>query len=302
MPTTYANKGNLVGMSYAQAWLVGPDNKAYGTLGYEAAIAAAATASPMMHSHLMEFPVSAAVPNPQRVYTQLRGGNRNLGQIAWGISDLGQFPLVLSNMDALFHALASNGAVDTTTNKRWLQYGSNKNLERLPAMGLLLTAILQSRDEGSDGAELYVHYVIPRCTVDAQFGQMQFQAATDMTYTVAPSFANTTLNGVPFSATGMNLKGNKDVMYCIVSPHPLALTSSIGDGTTDTFELGFLPRSNSIALPSATDGTPNEIRVGATATAPASVSVSTAEVEMSAPPAENVYWSALYETDYEEVA
>lgn len=291
MPITTVKRGSLVGFAFCQAWKVGTDGLAYGTVGEGAANGVTT------HAMLLKNPVSAQVPNPARVVTNLTGGNRWLGQVQFGISDLGQFPLVLEDTDADWFSLANNSIADQVTNSRWTEFSDNKNNAILPQLGLMFSTLFQSREDGSDGAELWINYVIPRCTVDVNFAQMAYQAEGTTTAQVAPTMADKKPNGE--GLTGMGVKDGRTVMYAIVTPKPLAITTAIGAGTpTANIVLGYKPTGTSITL--ANCG--NYFTKGGVAEALDSVTISTATAVKDAVGTTGDKNIVIYETDFELVA
>lgn len=291
MPVTTTKRGSLVGFAFCQAWKVGTDGLAYGTAGEGAANGVTT------HARLLKNPVSAQVPNPARVVTNLTGGNRWLGQVQFGVSDVGQFPLVLEDIDLDFFAMAGGSTVDVTNNSRWSQASDNKNNVNLPQLGLMFSTIFQSRDDGSDGVNLWINYIIPRCTVDVNFAQLAYQAEGQVTCQVAPTMSSKKPTGEPL--TGMGVKDGKAVMYVVVSPKPLALTTAIGAGTPSaTYTLGFKPTDSGVTL----GNTANHQVIDGTPEAADAVSTTTAVVTKGDAGATGDKTVMLYETDFEAVA
>jgi len=161
-----SKSGYVVGLQYVQAWRVGGNGFAYGKLGKEAAdaaLAAAPTASLIMAPLLLQYAQAANVPTPARVIRQLTGGDKVFGSIMFGPSDFGNFPLTLGDLNAEFHAMATDSALDSTTNSRWNRFSDNINKADLPQCGLLLSTQFVSTDAGSDGEKLWINYLIGRC-------------------------------------------------------------------------------------------------------------------------------------------
>jgi hypothetical protein len=291
MPVTTTKRGSLVGFAFCQAWKVGTDGLAYGTAGEGAADGVTT------HARLLKNPVSAQVPNPARVVTNLTGGNRWLGQVQFGVADVGQFPLVLEDIDLDFFAMAGDSTVDVTSNSRWSQGSDNKNNVNLPQLGLMFSTIFQSRDDGSDGVNLWINYIIPRCTVDVNFAQLAYQAEGQVTCQVAPTMASKKPTGE--ALTGMGVKDGKAVMYCVVSPKPLALTTAIGAATpVATYTLGYKPTSIIVTL----GGAAIHQTIAGAAVAPTSAVASTGVVTKASAGAQSDKTIALYETDFEAIA
>lgn len=283
-------KGSLVGCQYAQIWLAGSNGYAYGTAGD--GMAQGATS----HAHLLAYPVSAQVPNPARVVTNLQGGNRWLGQVQWGIGEVGNFPLVLENIDADAFALLTASAVDATTNTRWRQFTDNKNNPTLPQVGLMLSTLFQSREAGSDGANYWINYIIPRCQIDVNFPQMGYQAEGQVNCNVAPTMSELRPDGT--ALTALSAKNNRLIMYAIVTPKPLGLTTFIADATLTTFTLGYKPTSNIVTLNAAAV----QLAINGTLTAASSVNTSTGAVTLAAAGTAGHPHIAMYETDFELAA
>lgn len=288
---TTTKSGNQVGMAYGQAWLRGSDGFAYGVTGENT------TGDTTMHAHLMRYMRSANVPEPSRVVTQLTGGNRWLGSVAFGINDVGTFNMILSNLDGVLNALAGGSLVDQTTNSRWSRFSNNENLADPPQMGLLFTALFQSREDGSDGTNYYVNYIIPNCQITPKFGPMSHQSEQDITYEVNPSMASGEPHGLPFGAN-LGLKDNKAVMYAIVTPKPLGLTTYIADGTETTFVLGYRPTSTVVASGSAA----NEMVLNGSVTALDSVVTSTGVATLASAGSDGDLVGVLYETDFQSIS
>ncbi len=291
---TYARKGSIVGLSHAQVWLVGPAGHAYGTAGPKA------TNGTTTHALLLKNPNTAQLPSPARVVTPLRGGNRWLGQVMFGINEVGAFPLTLNDADSDFFALATASTVDTTTNARWARFSDNIMLNDLPQCGMMLTTIFQSRDDGSDGYPFYINYIIPRCQIQPILPQMAYQAENVVTYTVSPTIANAEPHGVKLSqSSGMKLKDGKCAMYAIVSSKPLAITTYINAAIPSvTFNLGYLPTDSSVAAGDCA----NEHGLNGVLTALASVNLTTGQATKAAAGDAGDISVVLYETDFVKAA
>lgn len=293
MPSvTTASKGSLVGCQYAQAWLVSNDGYMMGTAGEGAA------GDTTTHARLLKFPVSAQVPNPARIVTALKGGNKFIGQVQFGIDQIGNFPFVLENIDADFFAMAGASTVDKTTNTRWTRFAPNTNNSILPQMGMMFTTLFQSRDDGSDGAPLWVNYIFPRCQVDCNLPQMAYQAEGTVTCQVSPTFGSKEPTGK--TLVPMGVKDGKVIMYAIVTPKPLGLTTYVSSGVDgdDNFVLGYKPTSTIITLNSAA----NEFARNGALQALTSVVISTGLSTMVAEGTALDLNTTMYETDFEPIA
>lgn len=288
---TTTKRGSLIGCQYCQIWLAGSDGLMYGDAGEGAANGT------VTHALLLRNPVSAQVPNPARIVTNLKGGNRWLGQYQFGIDTVGNFPLVIEDVDADMFALASDSDVDDTTNTRWNQFTDNKNNGNLPQMGIALSTPFQSRDDGSDGVNLWINYFIPKCQIDVNFPQMGYQAEGQVTCQVSPTMATKKPTGEDFTA--MRAKGGRVLMYVIVAPKPLALTMQIGAATpVTTIQLAYKPTSTVVGASNAA----NQLTIDGTITALSSVVTSTGVATKSSAGTTADKNVVLYETDFEAAA
>ncbi|MGB1284961.1 MAG: hypothetical protein ACPG7F_00390 [Aggregatilineales bacterium] len=293
-----AIRGNVVGLDYVQAWRVGNDGHMYGTLGQSAAALAAVAAQVTMPPILLRNARSAQIPAPARVVRQLTGGNRLLGQISFAPIDLGSFALTLSDLDMQLNAIATESAVDQTTNSRWTFSGTNDNKDQLPAMGLMLTARYQSREAGSDGVNKFVHYLMPRVEIAPTLPQMSFQAEADVTYNVVPSYGERAPFGLLLSDMAMSLTENRALVFIAVTDNPLLLGSSIMDGTATTITLPYKPLFDT----AANDDTPNLITLNGVKVAPASVVPATGVITLSGAGSDDDHVAWAVETAFEAVA
>lgn len=293
MPVTQSGRGSVVGLEHAQVWLVDSDGYAMGDVG-EGAPPGTTT-----HALLLDNPKSAQVPNPARIVTNLTGGNRWRGQVQFGINEIGTFPLVMAELNGYLHALAGGSSQDITTNARWRMFADNLNRGILPQVGLMLTTIWQSREDGSDGVNLYVNYIIPRCQIQPPSGApMAYQAEGEATYNVSPTFATHQPNGSPLSATGMNLRKDKTVMYVVVTPKPIAITTYVNaDTPATTFTLGYLPSGSGVTI----NDTPNHYAINGTLTALSAVNTTSGAATKAAAGTAADREVLIYETDFEPI-
>jgi hypothetical protein len=215
-----------------------------------------------------------------------------------GLSDFGSFPMTAAATDDTLWSVITGATTDTTTNSRWRRFAANYGQTVLPQVGMILSAIYQSYEDGADGPLYYINYVIPRCQVQPSFAPALFQAAGEVTYQVVPTNATIEPTGRLISASSMNQRRNTVPIYAIVAPKPLSLTTFISDGTDVDFTLGYKPTSSIVTLNAAA----NEFARNGTLVALSSVNTSTGVATMAnAGSAGNVN-IVLYETDFEAVA
>lgn len=292
MAKTRSKRGSVVGIQYAQAWLVDSGGYMMGSAGESAANGST------LHALLLRNPKSAQLPAPARVKVPLRGGNRWLGQVMFGVDDIGDFTLSLADLDADFHAMAGQSTVDGTTNTRWYRVSDNLNLVNLPQLGLLMSSIYQDREDGGDSENLWINYIVPRAQVSPSFPATSYQAESEVVYTVSPAYSSREPTGKTFASGTMALKENKALVYAIITPKPLALTTFVGDAAETDFVLGYKPTSSIVTLNSAA----NEFARQGTLQALTSVSTTTAVAVMAAAGLAGDRNTCMYETDFENVA
>ena len=284
-----ATQGNVVGFEHGFAGYINSNGFATGvTLPTDVSNA------DVLQPHPILEPRSIGLPNPQRVATQLTGGDKWLGAVMFGIASIDTFQLVTSAFDPVLTALATKSSVDVVLNARMRRVGMNINLGSPPQMFLILSTIFQGR-RGVDGVNQWINYFIPRVQISPVMPQMSFQAANDQTYNCLATMTTKEITGLPFqqSSGGMNLAGNRDVMYVIISEYPLSITSFIGDGTTDTFKLGYLPATNVVTI---NDNT-NDYVLSGTQVALSSVNLTTGVATLPVAPTAAAEASILYGMD-----
>lgn len=289
MPTSAA-KGGAAGLQYVQTWLVDSDGYMLGTAGDGAAQATTT------HALLLEFAKTAGFPSAQRVMANFTGGNRWLGMVMFGINELGTMTLTTQDINTTLFAMATAAAVDTTTNSRWRRFSDNQNAPIPVQMGMCVSTIFQSFDDGADGLNLWINFIIPRMQLTPAMPSLSYQAAADVTYTIAPTMASKEPHGLLFSAGNMALHKNKCPMYAIISPKPLAFTTYIGatGGAATTFATAYKPSSGIVTLNAAA----SEFARAGTLVALTSHSTSTAVATMAVAAPVDSKNSLIYETDF----
>lgn len=260
------SRGNAAGFAYLQLFLVGANGYAYGTAG------PSASNGTTTHAHLVREVRTFGLQLGEPPRTNFTGGDHWLGQKMWGMNEVPSFSLGLSVFDMTFDRIIKGITLDQTTNQAWSILGEGVNVSQRPQVGLLLSQYFQSRESGSDGADLWLNCLIPRCYISAQGQSMEYQAEALRTYSVAVTMADCFPNGVAFGAN-QDFPGNREAVLWCITNNPLAITTNVNNAAT-TFSLAYLPASSVVTL----GNSPNWMAINGTATAPASVNTSTGVV------------------------
>lgn len=244
------------------------------------------------HAYKLTGPVEVTAPQVTRELATFRGGQVILGQRAMGVSDFGTFELTLSAFDETFNAYISGSTVDVTTVTELAQYAPNSLNPALPQFFLLLTAGFQD----TSGANKYVTYVYPNVQISPAIAGATQDGGENpgaVTYTVTPSASTRAACGHLFSALGMNVTDNREIVYAIRYDAPLTITTYIQETSVTTFTLGYRPLSDEHAgaiNSFTTNGVTSHANVSA-------VNTTTGAVTITAATANDV-WVALYPTTF----
>lgn len=233
--------GNPLGLESGHVFLVDADGTSRGTS--VATLAAGATS----HSLRLKGPKAFGLPAPTRNITTAQGGDKMLGQHMWAVSDLAQFTLDMSEFDANLVALISGSSIDQASNTEWTDVSPNYNQQQLPQVGMILSAVYQSRDAGTDGATKYINYLIPRCQMGAVAPPLAFQAENVTNYQVTPTFSDKLPTGESFPSA-LNLADGRCIVLMRITDYPLAITSFTHDGVETTFNTAFQPINTDITV------------------------------------------------------
>lgn len=243
---TLPSNGFLAGFEFAQVWRVGSNSRFYGQSDPLGVIPDVMT--PLM----LLNPRSAAYPALQRTIVNFTGGNKWRGSITFGVPQVDAFPLVLADMDSRLTAMAGNSEADETTNSEIQMTSDNMENTNLNLLGLALTSHFQSAAEGSEGETFWATVVFPKVQIAPTYPAPSYQAAADTTYNVLPARSTYLPNGLPLSATGMQLARNTAMMIVMITQYPLLFASAIGDGTETAYQLPYKPKSTAVGTASNT--------------------------------------------------
>lgn len=244
------------------------------------------------HAYKLTGPVEATAPTPTREIATFRGGQKVLGQRATGVTDFGTFDLTLSAYDETFNAYISGSTVDVTTASELAQTAPNTLNPDPPQLFLLLTMGFQD----TAGTNKFITYIYPNVQIYpavAGITQAGGENPNALTYTVVPSISTRSASGHLFSALGLNLTDNREIVYAVRYNAPVSITTYIQAAAATSFVLGYRPVSNDAG------GTINVFTTnGVTSHANVSgVDTTTGVVTITAATASDK-WVALYPTNF----
>jgi hypothetical protein len=283
-----ATAGHIAGFYHAQIAFRSSTGYPMGVDSTPDVIVAAET----KHAYKLTGPVEVTAPQVTREIATFRGGQVILGQRAMGVSDFGTFDMTLSAFDEVFNAYVGGSTVDVSTTTDLAQYAPNSLNPALPQFFLLLTMGFQD----TSGTNKYVTYVYPNVQISpAVTGATQDGGENPgaVTYTVTPSASTRAASGHLFSAMGMTVTDNKEIVYAIRYNYPVSITTYIQETAATSFTLGYRPISDEHAgaiNSFTTNGATTHSNVSA-------VNVATGAVTITAATASDI-WVALYPTSF----
>lgn len=286
-----ATAGHIAGFYHAQIAFRNASGYPMGADSSPDTVAAGDT----KHAYKLTGPVEVTAPQVTREIATFRGGQAILGQRAMGVSDFGTFDMTLSAFDETFNAYIGGSTVDVTTVTDLAQYAPNSLNPALPQFFLLLTMGFQD----TSGTNKYVTYVYPNVQISpAVTGATQDGGENPgaVTYTVTPSASTRAASGHLFSAMGMNVTSDKEIVYAIRYNYPVSITTYIQETAATTFSLAYKPTSteHAGAINSfTTNGVTSHSNVSG-------VDGTTGAVTITAATALDV-WVALYPTEFTPV-
>lgn len=244
------------------------------------------------HAYKVKGFVEVTAPSPTYSVANRRAGQKLLGQVQLGLSDLGSFNVTLSDYDETFRAYINGITPDVTTSTGNTFTASNVRRATKPQFVTIFTLGFQT-DSGSNE---YVNIFYPSVTFsDAYPGGNQGDGDNPnaLTYTVTPTASANTGTGLTFAATNLDVEDDTDIQFIMRSPKPVGVTTHVADTSDTTFTVGYKPTS------SVVDGSTNLWALnGADGNAAVSAfSTSTGAVTIGSATAGHVY-VATYYTDF----
>lgn len=196
------------------------------------------------HAYKITGPVAATAPSPTREIATFRGGMVTLGQRGLGTSDFGTFDFTTSAYDEVLEAFIS-GATNDATNFGTANIASapNTNNASLPQFHLCLSSGWQD----ASGTNKYMHWFYPNVQIYPALISANQDGGVNpgaVTYTVVPSSSTRTTAGYLFSATGMAITDNADVVWRLRTDNRISWTTYIDDGSATSFVVGYRPTNS----------------------------------------------------------
>ncbi len=239
-------RGAPHGLYRAYVQLVGDNGYSYGIAGQTLANGSTSSA------YIIDDPVSANVPTPDRTVIDFQGGDRWISSYQYGINSLGNFEFVTQDLDTTLISLCTGSLADQTSNDLWTIYSEDWLREALPQISLTLIYRLQSFESSTFNTTRFLHTFIPRCWMAPKgtSGAPAYQAKGQYNWQVVPTAATCMINGIPFSSN-QNFRDNKAPLYGIIADHPLLMTVHKVTGTAASFATGFRPFTNAVGTASS---------------------------------------------------
>ena len=285
-----ARKWGNAGSFELLAWTIDDDGYPMGDLSTPNAPVAGTT----YHAYRARSFVGLTLPTPTRSLATFFGGQRFLGQIDLGVSDLGSGELTLSKFEEAFVALIAGTSLDETTVADWAMISPNENNPNIPAMGLMGSTKIRL----DTGALSWAHVVLPNVQIQpvpASISTGDGQNPNNLVYGLVPTLATRLHTGHLFSATAMNVYNDEAVSYVVRYNSRFQISTHIKDATMvssgDSFILGYRPTSTAT-------GTPNSFTDEGAAETPTSVTLATGAVAIAAGGTEGDRIVAVAPTDF----
>lgn len=257
-----------------------------------------------LNPYTVRYAQNAEIAMPDRTVIDFTGGDIWTGSYVYGITSLGTFQLTLSTVEADLIALLSASGVDQTQNTRQTVYGENIMLPTPPQAWMMTVFRIQSKEQGTTGANKFLTVVLPRTWVTPKgiSGAPTFQAAGTYGYTIIPTVGDRMPWGPAFSTTALNFSEDQSPNFYVITDNPVHAVGFIAaSGETDeTITLPFLPVAHDYSTPDSSTQ-PVQVYIDGVQTNATSINASTGEVVV---PADTTfsggeYIGIFYETNYE---
>jgi hypothetical protein len=210
----------------------------------------------LMTPYQILYPKDAMPALPDRSVIDFTGGNVWTGSYMYGITSIGSFNMNIATIEAELIAMLTNTEVDQTTNTRSTMFAENILLPTPNQAWLMIVYNIQSKEDGSVGANKYIHTIIPRAWISPKGtnGAPSFQSPGSADYTVAMTVADRTPFGLLFSDTTMNLEGNRTPFYHDIRDNQLHIvTFTAAAGATEVVTLPYKPVAYDYSTPDSND-------------------------------------------------
>ena len=198
------------------------------------------------NAYKLTGPVSFTAPEPTIETAEFKGGMDVLGALDLGIASLGTFQMTLSADDEVLRSYI-NGSTNDVTNagtENVLSAPNSENLAR-PQFHLVLTTGFQTLD----GTNRYQHWMYPNVTIREGSRSTSQDGGTNpnpLTYTVTPSKSTRTTLGYLFSATGLGVTNNRDIVTYWRTNNLMTFATYVDDGADTSVNVGYLPITSDV--------------------------------------------------------
>ena len=187
---------------------------------------------------------------------------------------------------------------------RWTGFAENIMRPTPPQSWMILNYRLQSKEEGSKGADLYMNTIIPRCWINPKglSGAPGFQAAGAYGLQITPTVSDRLPHGVAFTTSVQGFEENETPVMYFITDNPLYLCSHVANPTagTDYISLPYRPVQHDYTSPDSS-ADPVQVVVNGVKTNATSIDYENGFVEVGGL-TEDDYIGILYETNYVKTA
>lgn len=205
-----------------------------------------------------------------------KAGQTIKGKRVLGISDIGSYPMTLSDYDETLHAMVTASLVDTTTMSGWTMTSPNSRNARRPQL-IMGFSVGFTADDGSDQMMTWIYHNLQVSPALPGGSQKSGENPNPLQFSLTPSSSQRTGIGRLYSAMGFDVVEDSDICIAIRHTDAIFVTTFIKDAVATSFTLPYLPTSND-----ATGAANNSITNNGATLAVTSVSTSTGLVTLTA--------------------
>lgn len=273
-----AGAGHIAGFYQAQFMFRNSNGYPMGTQSNPDGVGAGTTT----HSYLMTGPVEAGEPTAEYDEAEFFGGQSYLGKRDLGLASIGSFDLTLSARDEVLESYITATTADVTTVSSHVLTAPNVR-KTTPVQGMLA---LTMGWQDSVGTNKYLTYLYHSVSMRRPMGGASSAGGRNpnaRSLRVTPTLSTRTGLGYLFSATGISVTENSDIMLEIRHDNFLAFTTYVAANAATTFVLGFRPLSTDVL------NTTNVVTKNGVTFAPVSISATTGVVTIASATTLDIY-------------
>lgn len=243
----------------------------------------------------MKYPVSITPLSATPQFATRFGGQRPRGRRYLGYNDYGTFTLTMDGRDESLDAFVRAYSLDTTWNTSMLMGAGNALLATPPRFILGLSMGFTDTDNGVDYFDTFIWNNVLLAKPIGEAGSENGNTNPNpLQWTVSPDLSTRTGMGALYSATGLNVIENTDLMIWIRDQYELYQDTYVANGSATTFNTTFKSKSSD-----ATGAAGNVILKNGVITAVTSISTSTKVVTLAAAGSSADIYNLLYPTQYQ---